>query len=204
MQVPKQVKIVPGAGRMKPTFKGPFIRWKLSYNINREMGYEDCFVVFSSGKRHVIHSYLWHKLVWDTLSKEEYSLLLSFPETLRNDKITGFIRSIQNIPKKVVRNRLNKLEQLLGQKVTSRECYQGYKRIRIEFYEERIKLSRTPKFSGYVRNISSLGKGSRGTGIPEPAPFVYEDEVVDTDWYYLLTVGEITLLSQVVILPEES
>jgi len=197
------VQIVEGVVRNKPNFKGSFLRWYVTYNINQETRICDRFVVLSSGRRRVVHQYLWHKLVWDTLTKEEFFFFLVMPETLRDDKITAFLQSILTIPKRVIRNRLNRIEQLLGEKVTSRESYKGYRRLRIELQKEKIRLPRTKKFSGYVRNISSLGKGSRGTVKTEPTPFIYEEKVAGSKWFYLLTVGEITLLSQVVILPEE-
>jgi len=187
----------------KPNFKGPFLRWFVSYNINREKGTCDRLVVFSSGRRHSTFMYLWHKLVWDTLTKQEFFLFITLPEVLGSDKITGFLRSILILPKRTIRHRLNLIERLIGEKETSQIHYQGYKRMKIEILKEQIRLPKTKKFSGYVRNIASLGKNSRGTGIPEPVPFIYEDKVERTNWYYCLTVGEISLLSQVVFLPEE-
>jgi hypothetical protein len=198
----KQSISVEGTVRNKPNFGGPFFRWYVNYNINRENRTCDRFVVFSSGKRHAVVKYLWHKLVWDTLTKEEYYFFLTLPEVLQDNKITGFLQSILTYPKSTIRRRLNLVERLLGEKETSPESYMGLKRLRIELVREQIRLPKTQKFSGYVRNISSLGKGSgRGTGVPEPIPYIYVDTVEDSNWYYLLTVGEITLLSQVVILP---
>lgn len=190
----------PAAG-IAPNFKGPFFRWNVNHEINREKGTLSRFVVFSSGKRHAVESYLWLKLVWDQLSRKEFNLFLSLPSTLQNDKIVGFLRSKLEVKTEVLRKRLVQVETLIGVKTSSRERYIGSKRLQIEIQMETIRLVKVPKFSGYVKNISSLGKSSRGQGSkPEPTGdflFISEENL---DWFEILTVGEITLLGKSVVL----
>lgn len=190
--------------RKIPNFQGSFRTLRVNYNINREKSTVDRFVVFSSGKRQSIVRYLWLKLVWDELSKLEFELFLSMPEVLSNNKILGFLRSRLKLDKRILRQRLLYFENLLEGKSSSRLSYQGIRRMKIDIQKEQIKLPRTTKFSGYVRNVSSIGRSKGGAVLPEPVSVEYiEDYEESHDWYDLLSVGEITLLSQVYVLPEE-
>lgn len=187
-----------------PNFKGPFFTWKVSLSTNREKSLQELLLVFSSGKRDRIHRYLWHKMVWDQLSKDEFLLFISMSETLGNDKIVGFLRAKLEVPLKVLRYRLNKIESLLGEKETDYISYLGYRRIRLDIQRIERKLPKVKKFSGYVKNIASLGKGSRGSSVPEPSSKILDFvENLNDDWYYLLSVGELTLLSRELQLPDE-
>jgi len=194
----------------RPSFRGPFVVWKCNYSIDGYSGFSDDFVVLSSGRRQVVHRKLWLKLLYDELSFTEFSLFLSMPETLRNDKIVGFLRARLEIPKVELRQRLIKIESLLGEKLSLRESYLGIQRVHIDILTERRKLRKTPKFSGYIKNNSRDKGGSlRGTSIDVPV-ISNESELLESlfssgfDWYEALTVGEITLLGQSVTLPDES
>jgi len=190
--------------RHKPNFKGGFRTWYVNYNVNREQSTIERFVVFSSGRRQKVMEKLWLKLVWDELTKIELKLFLSMTEVLNNDKIVGFLRAILEIDKRTLRQRLIKLEQLFGEIPTSRERYKGFSSLSIEIQSEIVSLSRGKKFSGYVRNIASIGSGKRGAGeVPEPIADAEFKVVENIDWYSLLSVGEISLLSQRVSLPDE-
>lgn len=188
-----------------PNFHGPFHTLMISYNINREKGTNDRFVVFSSGKRHALVKYLWYKLVWDELSRMEFHLFISMPEVLNNTKILAFLRCRLEIDKRILRQRLLQIENLIGETPTIRSTYQGLKRMRIEIQRETISLQKVPKFSGYVRNISAIGRGNGGSRDLEPVTdFVYEEIRGKIDWYLLLSVGEFSLLGQEYKLPEEN
>jgi hypothetical protein len=96
------------------------------------------------------------------------------------------------------------MEQILGERITKRESYQGMKRLKIEIQLEIVKLVKVPKFSGYVRNISSIGRNSGGSRyIPEPVSEEFSEDHESVDWYEILSVGEFSLLSQEIVLPEE-
>jgi hypothetical protein len=185
--------------RGKPNFIGPFFRWSVNYNTTSQ-GTLTRFVVFSSGRRQTVKEYLWLKIVWDQLTTKEFELFLSLPGILENTKIVGFLRAKLINPKKL-RERLNLFETLMGDRPSSRERYKGLKRLRIEIRKETIQLRKVTKYSGYVRNISSIGRGHRGSGKPEPTGnFLFADEN-QIDWFEILTVGDLTLLGKSVNLP---
>lgn len=179
-----------GTVRTFPNFSGPFFQWYLNFNVNREKGTVDRFVVFSSGKRPSVVNHLWLKLVWDTLSYEEFLFFLTLPEVLKNDKFVGFLRTKNEVPLKVLRSRLLEVENFLGLLPSTRERYIGTKRLKILIQRERISLSRVPKYSGYVKSLAARGKGRRGTGEPEPVPYIFVDLKEETNWYFLLSVGD--------------
>lgn len=192
-----------------PTFKGPFFIWRVNFNTDGYSSTSDDFVVLSSGRRQAVHRYLWLKLLYDELSSKEFLLFLSMSETLKNNEIVGFLRAKLEVPKTVLRQRLLELEALLGKPLSSRDSYIGYRRMRIDILTERRKLPKTPKFSGYIKN-NSRDKGGRLNGTSLDIPEISSESVLlmesipETDWYELLTVGEITLLGQSIKLSPKS
>jgi hypothetical protein len=108
--------------------------------------------------------------------------------------MVGFLQAILTYPKKLIRERLNTFEKLTGVKQTSRNSYQGMKRMRLEIFQIERKLPKVPKYSGYVKTPSSVGsKSSSKVRLPEPTsePEYYLDK--EFDWFHILTVGEIPL-----------
>lgn len=178
--------------RSRPNFTGPFFSWRVTYYTNREKGTCDAFVVFSSGKRQKVHRFLWLKLLWDELTKDEFELFLSMPETLKNEKIVGFLQARLEIPKTVLRDRILKFESFFNENSSCRKSYNGLMRLRIDLQRGSYKLRKTPKFSGYVRNISSLNRGGRrGAVFTDPIVDLPHEIDQETDWYTILTVGEV-------------
>jgi len=187
--------------RFKPNFNGPFFSWKVNFSTNREKGISENFVVFSSGRRHSVLKYLWLKLVWDELSQIEFHLLISTPEFLNDDKKVGFLRARLTTNKKILRGRLLQMEDFLGEELSNRETYRGMKIMKIDIQKDSIRLAKVPKFSGYVKSISAIGKGKqRGAILIEPVPEVFVEDREPLNWYEVLSVGEFSLLSQRVLL----
>lgn len=192
-------------------FRGPLFNWRVNFSIDGYNGVSYDFAVISSGKRLTIHRYLWHKLVFNELTREEFYLFISMSETLKNNKIVGFLRARLEVPKGILRQRLNKMETLLGEQVTTYSSYQGMHRIRYVIQLEKRKLKKTTKFSGYIRN-NSRNKGGRIGGTSTEVPVILEQSLIleelnsrGLDWYQVLTVGEFTLLDQKVkLLPDET
>lgn len=189
--------------RKIPNFKGSFFSWKVNFSTNREKGTSENFVVFSSGRRHSVLKYLWLKLVWDELTQLEFQLLISTSEFLNDDKKVGFLRARLTTNKRILRGRLLQMEHLLGEEISSRETYRGMKIMKIDIQKETIRLAKVPKFSGYVKSISAIGKSQRGAVLPEPVPEAFVEDHEPLNWYEILSVGEFSLLSQKILLPDE-
>lgn len=178
--------------RDKPKFSGAFYSWKQTVVIDRDKGVEEYFLVFSSGKREAVRRYLWLKLLWAELTKEEFHLfLLTLGD--REDKKWAMVKLLSSLPRKLLRARLLRLEELLGEKRSSRESYLGSQRIRIELQRGTRKLPKTPKYSGYVRSIASLGKSGSRTlelKLEELYGGEYKEEN-QINWEEYLSVGRI-------------
>jgi hypothetical protein len=177
--------------RNYPKFPGVFFSWRVILSTDHEKGKQDALFVFSSGKRETVLEYLWLKFLWDQLSGEEFTLFLM---TLKDSdhKKWAFLKVLLLKDKKSLRRKLNEIEQHLQIPVSSRERYQGYKRVRVEIQKETRRLPKPTKFSGYVRNISAIGSKSRKTRFLETVTEqIYLDEK-QFDWELILTVGEIS------------
>jgi hypothetical protein len=134
----------------------------------------------------------------------EFHLLISSKEFLSDNKKVGFLRARLKTDKRILRERLLYLETLTGSKVSSRESYRGMKILKIDIQKETIRLAKVTKYSGYIKSISSIGKSSlRGPRLIEPVPEVFVEDHEPINWYEILSVGEFSLLSQKIVLPDE-
>jgi len=177
--------------RNYPKFPGVFFSWRITLSTDHEKGKQDALFVFSSGKRETVLEYLWLKFLWDQLAEDEFSLFLL---TLKDNdhKKWAFLKVLLLKDKKSLRRKLNQIEFRIGEQVSSRERYQGYKRVRIEIQKETRRLPKPTKFSGYVRSISAIGSKSKKTRLLETmTEEIYLDEK-QFDWELALTVGEIS------------
>jgi len=179
---------------LQPKFSGPFHTWRQSLFTDREKGIETVLLVYSSGSREAVREYLWLKFLWNQLSQIERTLFLA---SLRDteEKKWSTMKLMQIFPKKVIRRRLNNLEFLFGEKVSSKERLSGYYQLRIEIREETRRLPRPPKFSGYIKSPSAAGS-KRQLVRQLLDEMVTGEEYVDVEkvsWYKLLSVESVSL-----------
>jgi hypothetical protein len=175
-----------------PRFRGSFNTFRVTYNEDRENGTADYLLVFSQGKRVKVHRYLWLKFLWNELTKDEWFLFISMPETLNSNLIYNSIRAINLKGKKWVRNRLIDSPFLDSKDIPTKDKYRGYQGLKVEIHFENRRLPKVPKFSGYVKSSSQVGsKRSRKSSFLDLIIATGEDysEVV-FDWFAYLTVGE--------------
>jgi hypothetical protein len=78
-------------------------------------------------------------------------------------KVWSFLKLLTIVPKVQLRKRLIENELRLGEVVTTRERYQGLKRVNIEIQRETRTLLKTKKFSGYIKSLASRGKNQLGS-----------------------------------------
>lgn len=171
--------------RKFPKFSGRFFSWRCNLTSDHNSGLQEDFLVFSSGKRDTALNSLWLKFLWDQLSSEEFILFILTLRDSEEMKI-AFIKASFKINKKELRERLIRIQSKLNIQVDSRARYNGSKSQRIEIQKIERKLPKPKKFSGYVRNISSLGTKSRKTRFLETIAYggVFGEE--EFDWYLAL------------------
>lgn len=170
--------------RKSPRFRGGFFTWRSTIFTDHENGVKAVFLVLSSGKREVVKRHLWLKLVWDQLTKIEFELFL----TLLKDSdylYWSFLKLLVFVPKKTLRKNLIKNETKLDLPISSRESYTGSQRINIEIQKEIRSLPKPPKFSGYIKSLSSRGKSLPGEKGIEPLSSVPSEYQEVIDYYQL-------------------
>lgn len=174
----------------KPRFSGGFKTFTVSVSTNREKGTDSRLCVFSQGSRAKVIEYLWLKWIWDELSKDEMKLVYASSEFLTGVKQAA-LRAVFITGKRKVREKL--LSSPIKEEI-SKTRYQGFKRLDIEIYEFQRSLPKVPKFSGYVRNASSVGskRSSGGTSVDlSPLDIIEDDYNFESfNWYTFLTVGD--------------
>jgi len=182
--------------RTFPLFKGKFFTFAVDLYTNYELGYKEVFLVFSKGSREATLKKLWLKLVWDNLTSEEFSLLISSLTDLDYKK-WAFLKAITLLPKQMVRKRLLEAEQQTGETVSSRLSYQGIQSMGIEIQRINRKLPKPKKFKGYIKSNSAGDKGFLGTVRSElPTPVISETDITNED-QYKIWVSLLTCLSSV-------
>jgi len=124
----------------------------------------------------------------------EYRLLLDWPGVLEDRLFVDALRAkIVLSDSELLFKRLAVLQRLEQLKEFSINLYftlDGV--VRYHISEQRVTIRPVKKFSGYVRNSSSVGsKRSSNISIPEPENFEWEFDV-KKDYFTFLTVGELT------------
>lgn len=191
-----------------PRFRGPFKTFSVTLFSDREKGFELRLLVHSQGSRAAVNRYLWLKFLWDNLTRDEMKLFLALPENLNDEMKYAVLRTVLLFPKKVIRDRLNRILIGLGEKPFLRDNYLGFKRLDVEIHEITRRLPRVPKFSGWIKSSSAKDskRKSRGPSFLEPLAILesdYENEIFD--WYHCLAqdFNSLTFPVGSIYLPEE-
>lgn len=158
--------------------------------------------VISSGKRSTLFKYLFLKWLWDELTSQEWYLVLNSPEFFSSKEFVASARALAaGIPKKVIRDRLNKYHLLVGLKPLSQERYRSMKGIRYEFCEFELAVKPAKKFSGWVRHQNDQGS-LRVSSVFEIEPSIFTEKS-EIDLFFILSVGTVTILNKEVSLSPE-
>lgn len=132
------------------------------------------------------------KALVDGLNKIETRLLFDIPGVLENDLFFDALRAWRTeIPKELLWYRLAVLLRLEMRSMMSANIYYQLRgTLSFKILEVRQSIGKVKKYSGYVRNSSSVGsKRSSGKQIPEPGSVEWNTNV-EKDYYSFLTVGE--------------
>jgi hypothetical protein len=117
------------------------------------------------------------------------------PETLKSEIKYAALRAVLLIGKKEIRTKLVNCPFLDEQDKPFRERYQGIKGLDVEIRDESRKLPKVPKFSGWIKSSSAVGRKSskKSPVFTEPLGIIENDYEANVfDWYYYLTVGELS------------
>jgi len=138
--------------------------------------------------------YLKMEYFFSSLSLAETRCLFDAPNVLSDDLYVELLLAKQQVEdKKILLQRLNILRKWLGKNEWDLNLLYTLKgNLRCEILECRSAIRTATKFSGYVRNSSSVGSKNQGKiFIPEPEIFEWT-KPVKIDFLRFLTVGEFT------------
>lgn len=133
------------------------------------------------------------KSLMQELNEVEYRLLLDSPGVLEDNLFFDALRAWQtNIPREILWKRLETLQNIIGSDIWSPNLYYTLSgSVRFEIFELRSSIRKVQKYSGYVRNSSSVGtKKSQQRNVPEPEIFEWSNDV-EIDYFLFLSVGEL-------------
>jgi len=146
----------------------------------------------SNVRKYTFIQYLQMKSLIGDLSYTEYRALLDAPGVLKDDLFIDALRAWKtDVPKKILWQRLATLQRWLQKSQWTPNLYYTYNGVvAYELVEARSPIRKVKKFSGYVRNSSSVGSKRRSTSSrPDPESFEWNTNG-EIDYYLFLTVGE--------------
>jgi hypothetical protein len=131
----------------------------------------------SSGRRSRIVSYLFHKWLFGTLSREEEILKYDLDEFTRNNMIFSALRARSiGIPMRTIRKVLKISPILFREPAPTKERWNGYKTFSLEINKEVSpnKERKGIKYSGWKRHQND--QGSLGPEKEDPFYLIPNDE----------------------------
>lgn len=147
---------------VRPSLDGPKervhilkLRSSTSYN-----GREDTWVLQSSGCRASVIQYLFHKWLFQSLTRREWELFCEFPETVRDPLIYSALRASKNgYSQKVIRKSLKFASPLLNRRMPSLERWLGYRSFLLSFEKRKHQKSTqaVQKYTGWRRHQNDQG-----------------------------------------------
>lgn len=143
-------------------------------------------------RKHKFIQYLQMKHLQGECNLTEYRCLIDAPGVLRDNLYIDALRAwMTDVPRHILWQRLATLQRLLHLPEWSLNLYYTYNgSVNYELVEARQPIRKVKKFSGYVRNSSSVGSKRRSSSSrPDPESFEWNTNV-EIDYYLFLTVGE--------------
>ena len=141
--------------------------------------------------------YLKLKHFYEGLPVNMQRLLFDAPGVIEDDLFLALLRAkISGVPMDVLETRLQSMQRLLGQSPWEMNLLRTFSGVLSYEISEILKpIRKGKKYSGYVRNSSSVGS-KRGFGKSKPEPETFEWNTESTiDYFAYLSVGQLSLAS---------
>ena len=166
-------------------------RWKSANNLANTLS-ETFWIIKTSTRKHTFIEYLRLKVLLGFANEVETRCCYDSPGTLENILFLDALRAFRTeVSEDTFWERLNYLQRLFNLPEWSPNLYYTLDGvISYEITESRRSIRKVKKYSGYVRNSSSVGSKRRSTS-PRPEPERFEwNSNVERDYFSFLTVGE--------------
>lgn len=167
------------------------IVWESSNNIPNKSA-KTFWIIRSNFKRHTYIKYLKLKVLFGSPSKEDQRCLFDLNEIFKDEIFLATLSVIRNfnIKKEIVFERMATLRRFFGEvPETPNDLWTLEGAIAFEREERRVSIRKAKKYSGYVRNISSLGTKKQQGSRPEPEISEWNNKL-SFDFIRYLSVGE--------------
>lgn len=167
------------------------LTWRSS-NRPKNLSTETFWVVRTPFRRQKFFQYLQMKRLLDLCSDFELRCLYDVPGVLEDNLYIDALRAwTTDVPKDILWQRLQLMQRFLLRPEWSPNLFYTYEgTICYEMMEIQRSIRKVKKFSGYVRNSSSVGsKKSSRISLPIPESFEWNSNE-EIDYYHFLTVGE--------------
>lgn len=171
------------------------LRWKSSTSPKDKKS-ETFWRVRTNLRKVTFIQYMKMKAIYQGLPEDELQLLLDIPGVLEDDLFVSVLRTRNN--GKSLKDLDEKLELLfklglIDDQISSNLFYTIEGTIAYQIFVDEQAIRKFKKFSGYVRNSSSVGSKKGNKIFQHPEVFVWT-KVVEYDYYtFLNSVGELSL-----------
>lgn len=146
----------------------------------------------SNVRKSTLLRYLSEKAILGLCSQLELRCLYDWPGVLEDDLFIAALRATRlELPMDLLFKRIAWMQRLEDTKEFSQNDFWTLEGVvNLHIIENRVTIRKGKKFSGYVRNSSSVGsKSSKVTYIPEPESFEWRFDV-KKDYFQFFSVGE--------------
>lgn len=168
------------------------LRWRAFVNPTNNRA-ETFWLVHTNFRKGRFISYMKMKHLIEGLPEDEQQILFDFPGVLEDDLFVNALRAKQTgVSLKTLEEKFHQLF-LMGitkEEFSSNLFYTLDGTITYQIYRIERAIGKVKKFSGYVRNSSSVGSKRAKTTQPDPEHFVWTN-AVEYDYYSFFTVGDL-------------
>jgi len=165
--------------------------WESSTNTNQKPA-KAFWITRTNFKRHTFIRYLKLKVLFGRETKEDLRCLLDLNEVVNDELYMAALRVTRttSIEFNIIIERLNTLCRFLDQKEYElNDLWTLEGTLSFEREEKLVSIRKALKYSGYVRNISSLGTKKSSGSRPEPEMSRWNNKL-SIDFLTFLSVGE--------------
>lgn len=176
-------------GKDLKTFRN--FQWRSSNNLPNTLT-EAFWCIKTNFRLNTFIKYFKMKAIYGFLSVFEARLLYDAPGVLTDNLFVASLRAkLSDVPLDILTSRIRVLQQLLQEPLMEINLYHTYSGcIKYEIMETRRTIRKVKKYSGYVRNPSSVGskrKSKTFSILPETFECDFTEGI---DFYEFLTVGK--------------
>lgn len=180
------------------------LRWRSTNNLPNSST-ETFWIVRTNFRMYTFIQYIKMKAFFDEITPLEARMLYDAPGVLSDCLFISALRAKHSdVQVNILLRRLAQVQLWLQSKPWTPNLYYTYNNsVTYELIEARQSIRKGKKYSGYVRNPSSVGSKKAKKPINIIPESFEGNSYEEFDWYEFLTIGKISGVSLEVFFPEE-